>query len=329
MTYAWISANPWLVGGILVPLSAMLSWFVIALMLHFGQFGPLDLPNHRSLHQIAVPRSGGIGILCGAMLAFLVVVPPLAFWVALGSLVGVSLLDDYRPQPARVRLAVQLFAALLAVSAFAPAKWGATHYLLAVLSVVWMTNLFNFMDGANGLAGGMTGIGFAAYAVTASLGGTIDLALFSACVAAAALGFLRFNFDPARIFMGDVGSVPLGFLAAVIGLEGFILGAWPAWFPPLVFSPFIVDATVTLMRRGWRREKVWIAHREHYYQRLIRSGWSHRRLALSAYVLMFASAVSACLLISAPLYAAWTAITAWLLAYVGLLLLIDRHTSSR
>jgi UDP-N-acetylmuramyl pentapeptide phosphotransferase/UDP-N-acetylglucosamine-1-phosphate transferase len=90
--------------------------------------------------------------------------------------------------------------------------------VLSVLSIVWMTNLFNFMDGANGLAGGMAVFGFAAYALVASLAGQYDLAIWSACIAAAAVGFLVFNFDPARIFMGDVGSVPLGFLAAVLGL---------------------------------------------------------------------------------------------------------------
>jgi UDP-N-acetylmuramyl pentapeptide phosphotransferase/UDP-N-acetylglucosamine-1-phosphate transferase len=169
----------------------------------------------------------------------------------------------------------------------------------------------------------MAVFGFAAYALAASLAGQSDLAVWSACIAAAAGGFLVFNFDPARIFMGDVGSVPLGFLAAALGLQGLQQGVWPVWFPLLVFSVFIVDATVTLLRRGLRREKVWLAHREHFYQRLIQSGWSHRRLALVAYLLMFATAGSACLLIAAAPITQNLAIVAWCMAYVLLMRVID------
>jgi UDP-N-acetylmuramyl pentapeptide phosphotransferase/UDP-N-acetylglucosamine-1-phosphate transferase len=125
--------------------------------------------------------------------------------------------------------------------------------------------------------------------------------------------------------MGDVGSVPLGFLAAMLGLEGFWRGAWPAWFPLLVFSVFIADASVTLLRRGLRGEKVWVAHREHYYQRLIRSGWSHRRLALAAYLLMFVTAGSACLLITASLPAQVLVLMVFWGAYALLMRAIDQR----
>ncbi len=134
-----------------------------------------------------------------------------------------------------------------------------------------------------------------------------------------------FNFDPARIFMGDVGSVPLGFLAALFGFHGWWSGAWPAWFPPLVFSVFIVDATVTLLRRGLRGEKVWLPHREHFYQRLIQSGWSHRHLAVAAYLLMFATGSTACLALAAPPELLALLIAAWCVAYFLLLRGIDRH----
>jgi len=292
------SSNRWLFLGLLAVLSGLVSWLTIASMLRFGRVGPIDQPNHRSLHQVAVPRSGGIGILAGMLVGFLAAMPPLALWLALGGLVGVSLLDDFRSLPALFRLLIQLAAAAAVTWTMMPPGWGVAGYLFSVLCILWMSNLYNFMDGANGLAGGMAVFGFAAYALAAASAGQFDLAVWSACIAAAAAGFLVFNFDPARIFMGDVGSVPLGFLAAVLGLHGFWLGAWPAWFPLLVFSVFIVDATTTLLRRGLRGEKVWIAHREHYYQRLIQSGWSHRRLALAAYLLMFATAGGACLLLT-------------------------------
>jgi UDP-N-acetylmuramyl pentapeptide phosphotransferase/UDP-N-acetylglucosamine-1-phosphate transferase len=112
-------------------------------------------------------------------------------------------------------------------------------------------------------------------------------------VAAAAAGFLLHNFHPARIFLGDTGSVTLGFLAAVFGISGWLQRDWVWWFPVLVFSPFIVDASVTLLRRACARAAVWRAHRDHYYQRLVQMGWGHRRTALAEYVLMFACGAAA------------------------------------
>lgn len=323
------SSNRWLLVGVVVMASGFVSWLAIALMLRLGYVGPIDRPNQRSLHQIAVPRSGGIGILNGILVGFLAVPPPLALWLAVAGLVGVSLLDDFRSLPARVRFLVQVVAAVLVTWTWLAPGWSVAGYVLSVLCIVWMANLYNFMDGANGLAGGMAAIGFAAYALAASLAGQFDLAIWSACIAAAAVGFLVFNFDPARIFMGDVGSVPLGFLAAVLGLQGFWLGAWPAWFPLLVFSVFIVDATLTLLRRGLRGEKVWLAHRQHYYQRLIQSGWSHRRLALAAYLLMSATAGGACLLIAAPEASQALALAVFGAVYALLMRLIDRHAPDK
>lgn len=318
-----VTANSWWVLGLAAGCSGFVSWLTIFFMLRFGRVGPIDQPNHRSLHQVAVPRSGGVGILCGVVLGFAVAPPPAAFWIAVSGLAGVSLLDDFRPLPARIRFLTQLFAAGLVAWVLVPAEWGLVAQVASVLFMVWMANLYNFMDGSNGLAGGMAVFGFVAYALAASLAGQSELAIWSACIAAAAGGFLVFNFDPARIFMGDVGSVPLGFLAAALGLRGLQQDAWPAWFPLLAFSAFIVDASVTLLWRGLRRGKVWLAHREHFYQRLIQSGWSHRRLALNAYLLMFATAGSACLLLAAAPIAQILAIIAWGMAYVLLMRLID------
>lgn len=321
------SDSRWLLLGVAATFSALVSWLAIAVMLSLGRVGPVDQPNHRSLHQVAVPRSGGVGILVGTLVGFLAVVPPLSLWVALAGLVSISLLDDFRSLSARIRFMVQLAAASVVTGTLMPSEWGVAGQLLSVLCILWMTNLYNFMDGANGLAGGMAAFGFSAYALVAAFAGQYDLAIWSACIAAAAVGFLVLNFDPARIFMGDVGSVPLGFLASVIGLQGWWSGAWPAWFPLLVLSVFIVDATVTLMRRGLRGEKVWVAHREHYYQRLIQSGWSHRRLALRAYLLMFATAGSACLLTAVPRVVQAVVLAAWGIVFVLLMRAIDRRAS--
>jgi UDP-N-acetylmuramyl pentapeptide phosphotransferase/UDP-N-acetylglucosamine-1-phosphate transferase len=259
-----------------------------------------DLPNDRSLHREPIPRLGGLGIVLALLAAGLCVAEfRLLGWLA-GGLALVSLLDDLRGLPARVRLLAHLGAAAVWVFAVLPAPTF-LPVLFLVLLMAWGINLYNFMDGANGLAGGMALIGFAFLAAAAGLGGDARLALFALAVAAAALGFLVFNFDPARIFLGDCGSVPLGFAAGALALWGWQRGVWDWPLPLLVFFPFLADATVTLVRRALRGEKVWQAHREHYYQRLVRMGWSHRRLALYAYALMAACGLLALLSATWPL----------------------------
>ena len=167
------------------------------------------------------------------------------------------------------------------------------YLVVLLLAVAWYENLYNFMDGSDGLAGGMAVIGFGAYALAAQISGAQPLATVSAMLAAASAAFLTKNFHPARIFLGDVGSVPLGFLAAVLGLVGWNDGLWPLWFPVLVFAPFVCDATLTLLKRLLRRERVWQAHREHYYQRLVRMGFGHRGAAYIEYTAMLGCAAAA------------------------------------
>ena len=303
-------------------LAVLITAITIALMLRWGAAGPLDLPNQRSLHATPVPRSGGVGIMAGVMVGFVAEAPAFSFVAGLLLLTLVSWWDDRRSLPVAVRFACHFVAAGLVVAAVFPdvTIW---NLLLALLFIVWMTNLYNFMDGANGLAGGMAVFGFGAYAVAAGLSGEMNLAVWAACIAASAAGFLLFNFDPARIFMGDVGSIPLGFLAASLGLVGIQREVWPLWFPVLVFAPFIVDATVTLLRRAWRREKIWQAHREHYYQRLVCSGWSHRKLALHEYALMVVISASACWMLGWPPVAQAAGLAVWLLVLGGLMRKID------
>jgi UDP-N-acetylmuramyl pentapeptide phosphotransferase/UDP-N-acetylglucosamine-1-phosphate transferase len=132
----------------------------------------------------------------------------------------------------------------------------------------------------------MAVFGFGSYGVAAVCAGDFSLATITLSIAAAAAGFLIFNFPPARVFMGDAGAIPLGFLAAICGITGWQQGNWPLWFGPAVFSPFIVDATLTLLRRLARGAKVWEAHREHYYQRLVQSGLGHRRTLIAEFALM-------------------------------------------
>ena len=267
------------------PIAFLVCAFVLAWLLRRRHALPMDHPNARSLHETPTPRIGGLGIMAGIAVASLWRVDAALLPVVLGALAlaGVSVLDDVRGLPVRVRFLAHFVAAAGCLVALGVSGWA---LLAGTLAVVWMTNLYNFMDGADGLAGGMAAIGFGALALAAMWGGAPGLAAFCAAIAAAALAFLRFNFPPARVFMGDAGSIPLGFLAATLGILGTVQGVWPWLFPLLVFSPFIVDASVTLGRRALRGEKIWRAHRSHYYQRVVLLGASHRQLAMAAYVLM-------------------------------------------
>lgn len=304
--------------------AAVVAVALTAWMLTRGRSVALDVPNERSLHDRPVPRIGGIAIVAGiaAAAAWLRFFPA---WLAIAlALALVSFFDDLRSLPALVRLSAH-FAAAAALIAFLPVTLAWPLALFFAVGTVWMTNLYNFMDGADGLAGGMTLIGFACYGVAAWAGGEYPLALLSFSVSGAAAAFLLFNFPPARIFLGDAGSIPLGFLAAAVGVLGWRVHAlWPWWFPALVFSPFAVDATVTLARRAAKREPVWRAHRDHYYQRLVRLGWSHRRTALAEYAVMLACALAALALLGVEPRVQNLALAGFAAAYLVIMLVIDR-----
>ena len=320
----------WLVTLLAPPVVA---WLVVALLLRTASARWLaDLPNARSLHARPTPRLGGLGVLAGAL--------PLIAWHAdrelavvlacAAFLAIVSLADDVRSLPVRVRLPAHFAAASVTVMLawHGDAQLAAWAALAWIVAIAWLTNLFNFMDGADGLAGGMAAVGFGALALAAHEASPA-LALACAALAAACIGFLAHNFPPARVFMGDAGSIPLGFLAGALSFAGVSRSAWPAWFPLLVFSPFIVDASVTLVRRALRHEHVWRAHRSHYYQRLVGAGWTHRRLALGAYGLMLAAAVSALAALRVGPAGRYVILAAWAVIYGLLLFAIDRRAPYR
>lgn len=308
-----------------IVLAGIASAALIGFMLRSGRAGALDHPNHRSLHAAPVPRSGGLGVLLATAIGLVVFGASTWLIAAVGLLGLVSWADDQASLPVGIRFAAHFCAASLVVWGAVVPSQGLLVVGMVVLGIVWMTNLYNFMDGANGLAGGMALIGFGTMGIGATAAGAQDMAAVAACIAAGAAGFLWFNFNPARIFLGDVGSIPLGFLAAVLGLAGAQRDLWPLWFPVLIFSPFIVDASITLLRRALRGEKVWQAHRSHYYQRLVQMGWSHKRLALFEYLLMATAGGSALALRGAGTGFQVGGLTVWVMIYGALILAIDRR----
>lgn len=308
-------------------LSFAVTFFLILWLIKGRTNWVLDYPNSRSLHSVPVPRVGGLGLLLGVLISWLFfsAALPFSIWLGIVLLIPISLLDDIQQMPAWCRLLAQCIAA----ATFSLLLWqdglNWLVILLVLVSIIWMSNLYNFMDGSDGLAGGMTIIGFGYYGVIALLAGSHEFALINFSIAAAATAFVYYNFYPARIFLGDVGAIPLGFLAATLGIMGWIDGLWTLWLPLLIFSPFIADASVTLIKRFIRGEKIWQAHREHYYQRIIQSGFGHRNTALASYLLMIIAGASALWAGNQALAVQSQVALIWSGAYLILMFTFDWH----
>jgi len=310
----------------LIVAAAVLAAAATAALLRWKAWLPMAVRNERTLHTAPIPRVGGLAVWAGfvpvALAAHSTPTMSAATWgIPLVLLAAVSLRDDMRAVAIAPRLSVHAVAAVwFGVAALGGPAASVAPIVLAALIVAWSLNLYNFMDGSDGLAAAMAVLGFAAYGAVLlyeELPATVPLAL-----AAATLPVLAVNVPPARIFLGDVGAVPLGFLAAALGVAGVLDGAWGAWFPPLVFLPFVADATVTLARRVLAGERFWEAHHSHYYQRLHRMGAGHRGTLAVWGALMVATAgtavACACLApgLGVPALAAWCAVCAVLFAAI-------------
>jgi Fuc2NAc and GlcNAc transferase len=247
----------------------------------------LDVPNSRSSHSSPTPRGGGAAIVlaffAGLLSLFIFERFDARVMLALlcggGSMAIIGFLDDRRALRASVRFTVHVAAAMIAVwlvggvSEHALADWdlhGAIlGMVLAVLALIWMSNLFNFMDGIDGIAASETiFIAAAGALINWRCGGDGGLTASMLVLAAATLGFLVWNWPPARIFMGDIGSGFLGFTLAVLGLAASRRGGTPVESWVILSGIFLVDATVTLVRRVLRGERWFEAHRMHAYQKL-------------------------------------------------------------
>lgn len=263
----------------------------------------VDLPNHRSSHTVPTPRGGGLAVV-GVVAVGIAVALALGVRGALPGLLAsaavvaaVSAADDVRPLRPRARFAAQILAAALALVAFGPWVAVAVPFVGTVpvglvvggaLTAIWLvglTNAFNFMDGIDGIAGAQAVVAGVAWACVGAAAGLPSVALVGALVAAAAVGFLVHNWSPARIFMGDVGSATLGFVFAALGLAAASLaderlGSRVPLGALLFVWPFVFDAVLTFGRRLRAGEDVFAAHRSHLYQRMVISGWTHRRVAL-------------------------------------------------
>ena len=310
-----------------------LTWVVLRALVHWRIY---DEPTARSSHDRAKPRGGGlaliplIAVVWIATAAWLGTAPE-GFWLVLagaGLLAAVSWLDDLRGLPVALRLAVQAAAVVLGLAGMDGAGLVFQGVLpplldraLTALAWLWFVNLFNFMDGIDGISGvealcvgaGLALVGMLVAAPAAMIA-------LPALLAAAALGFLTWNWAPSKLFLGDVGSIPLGYLLGWLLLLAATEGQWAAaLILPLYY---LADATITLAKRTLHGVPIWLAHREHYYQRAVVGGWTHADV--SARVLVCNMVLVLCAWTAASGHP-WPALAAGAAVVAGLLALFSRH----
>ncbi len=256
--------------------------------------GVLDRPNERSSHDQPKPRGGGIALILavfvGAVALDIAVMPlPKNFYV-LGAIVlalaSISWVDDLKGLSPFLRLASQIFCVggALVVAPFPAVAFlgGLPGWLqFGALGIVWLwfINLYNFMDGIDGITGVETIFIVVGIAVLTQFG-PVDSRFYGIAIviAAASAGFLIWNWPPSKIFLGDVGSIPLGFIIGWLLLELAAMGFWAAAL--ILPGYYLADATITLFRRAVRGEKIWLAHREHFYQKATQNGLSHAAVVM-------------------------------------------------
>jgi UDP-N-acetylmuramyl pentapeptide phosphotransferase/UDP-N-acetylglucosamine-1-phosphate transferase len=295
-----------LFAGLFV-LTTALSWVLVGQMCRFaGPLGLVDVPNERSSHSSPIPLGGGLAIVAINLAVWLIAAMSHGFGISrsqtlalvgAGALIaGVSLIDDFGHVPYPIRLGAQTIAALMFVVGIFPFTQielprvgtiglGVFGGALTVMWLVGMTNSFNFMDGIDGMAGGLAVSAGVGWVLVGAVAGKPNLGLMGGILGACALGFLFHNWHPARIFMGDVGATFLGFAFAaltviaarenpVLALAGALL-VWPSFF----------DSGFTVIRRLLHRQNIFVGHRTFLFHRLVLAGWSHSQAAALYFVL--------------------------------------------
>jgi len=318
--------------------------FALALVLtavvrkHALAHGVLDIPNDRSSHRLPTPRGGGIAIAVSTLAASVFLLwrgaLDLQLFLALaggGIVVAfIGYLDDRRPLSARIRLAAHLAAALWALvclGGLPPMRFGdhivslgGAGYVVGALGIAWTVNLFNFMDGIDGIAASeAVSIAWSAVLLALVMEQSTAVSAMAMVFGAVCCGFLVWNWPPAKIFMGDVGSGYLGYVLVVLALGAArgnptVLAVWV-----ILGGVFFCDAFVTLLRRLTRGERVYQAHRSHAYQCLARR-WGNHRAVTIAVVCVNLLWLLPCAWVAAarPALAAWMV----LIAFLPLVLLV-------
>jgi len=240
----------------------------------------LDRPNARSNHTVPVPRGGGLAVVFALLIPMMIAEMEVAIVLSVLILAAVSMMDDLIGVPAVVRLLVQVIAVSIPLS-FIPLDLTQglippmAEKIMVGICWIWCINLFNFMDGIDEISAvEMISVGLSV-ALLLIFADMFDnrLSHYGMIMAAAGLGFWWWNRSPAKIFMGDVGSIPIGFLMGYLLLlsarSGFVAAAF------IIPGYYLADSTLTILKRLFAGKKIWHAHSEHYYQQAVRKGWKH------------------------------------------------------
>jgi UDP-N-acetylmuramyl pentapeptide phosphotransferase/UDP-N-acetylglucosamine-1-phosphate transferase len=287
--------------------SALVAWASLYPLSMLGRrLKVMDIPGERSSHSVPVPRTGGTGVLLGAMVGVLLFCrmgPGLTVAMGLGgAVVLMSLLDDIFTLPSLPRFLIHILSASLCIYLIrlnvprlglpylqeipwlAFSRW--VGIVVGVFFVVAFLNIFNFMDGINGISASQGMFGAAGLTVLLSMHAQSNSALIAAAIAGGCVGFFPHNFPKARTFLGDIGSTGIGFALAMLTIIGASQTSIPWVAYLLLFAVYIYDGAFTIIKRTLHGENPTKAHREHHYQLLIRSGWSHSAVT-GLYTLQF------------------------------------------
>ncbi|MBO7289648.1 MAG: undecaprenyl/decaprenyl-phosphate alpha-N-acetylglucosaminyl 1-phosphate transferase [Clostridia bacterium] len=290
------------------------------------KIGAVDVPdNERRVHKKPIPRLGGLAIFYGFLVALMCFakIDQQLRGILIGSLiiVGVGIIDDVKQLRARVKLGAQLLAAVIAVfhnvritAISVPAFISETGVLqLGILSIpitiawiVGVTNAVNLIDGLDGLAVGVSSIASFSLFFIAILGGEQNVAIISAALAGGCLGFFPYNFNPAKIFMGDTGSQFLGFMLSAICIQGLFKGYVIISFiiPLLILGLPLFDTIFAILRRAWNHKPIMEADRGHLHHRLLDSGFSQKQTVAILYIIASILGISAVLVLERGAYVA-------------------------
>ena len=317
-------------------------WLTAVVRAHALRHAVIDLPNERSSHTVPTPRGGGLavvvvvgaGTLAGETLGLVHAREALAVIVGMAAVAAVGWRDDKRSVGAVKRLGVHAAAGLWALIVLGglpsvrvgnASIWlGLVGYPLGIVGIVWSINLFNFMDGIDGLAGSQSVLIFGAAALLLYAEGSASLGFLSTVLAAASAGFLAWNWPPAKIFMGDVGSGAIGYVVAAVAIASEDRHAMPLLAFAVLGGVFVVDATVTLVRRKARGDHMAAAHRDHAYQRLTRAWGSHRSVTMASAALTAVLAAIAAFATWNPPALLWSVAISYV-ALGALLVVIERR----
>jgi len=276
--------------------SFILSWILVGLV-RWGcfKFHILDIPNARSSHQIPTALMGGIGFVLASNIGFgiwSILNPPIewrfVFFLGLGNILAiVSLIDDMKKLSPLFRFCMHFLLAVGVMAlgitlpslevAFIHFNLGLTTFIFTLIFIIAMINIYNFMDGIDGYAGGVGLLGSIALAGLFFQQSNGIYVYYTGILSVSILGFLFWNYPKAKIFMGDIGSAFLGFIFSGLSIL-LVKSGIPIIVPVMIFGVFIMDGSITLIRRIINKEKIWEAHRTHFYQLLNKSGWSHQKI---------------------------------------------------